>query len=448
MKNSSNQSKREDKNFILTKATSMQPFKIEIYSEEFLTILADVVSNTGTKYHAIDDMVDDIHKPIEMKIDSDVYKELMNIGERKDIELVCKYVAVQRILNCSNDSKFTGMIDRVRSVIRQLPMATRHVITGEIYRRLFAIIPAAYLCSVCNMGRVHKEVDRMDKGVVKTMSNIMAELDKLTAVDPNVISEGYSAVVDVVVRTMEAYRDHNIIDLGNLVKMISEMFDGKYGEYFSKLINMVNKDISDSFAKFDKLVMEVKDSNETEFTDDKPDPMEYDPIDQSEMDAAMGVEVDDNQPVDLNNDSVLGPDATTEVNTGLDDSSSIQPTPTDQPSNVVTGLESVSMNESLFRKKLKRISRESIGYVKVRGANARDADELTMIISYGYYVAEKCEWYMDIIQREDDRYVVPQTYAELENIKNEMYRTIDSLMKDPIFRKRGSIYSNRGIDLF
>ena len=38
----------------------------------------------------------------------------------------------------------------------------------------------------------------------------------------------------------------------------------------------------------------------------------------------------------------------------------------------------------MFEKKLKRISREIIGYIKIRGANSRDADELTMIVSFGY----------------------------------------------------------------
>lgn len=447
---SNKQIKRHDKNFILTKATNMNPFKIAIYSEEFLNILADIITNPGTKYHAIDDMVDDIHQPIKMKIDSEVYKELMGIGEKKDIELVCKYVAVQRILTCSNNTKFTGMISKVRDVIRDIPVSTRHVITGDVYRKLFAIIPAAYLSSVCNLVSANKEVERMDKSVVKSMTSIMSELTKLTEVDDNVLSDAYTAIVDLVKRTLIAYRDHNIIDLGNLVKMIGEMFNGEYdSSYFEKLINTINKDISDSFSNFDKLVAEVKESDNTEFTNNKPDPMEYDPIDSNEMDVAMGVEINE-EPIDPNNDSVLGPDETqqTDVNTGLDnnidnslDSNNMQ------TGGVVTGLESV-MTESLLKKKLKRISRETIGYVKVRGANARDADELTMVISYGYYIAEKCEWYMDIIQREDDRYVVPQTYSELESIKNEMYRTLDSLMKDPVFRKRGSVYSNRGIELF
>ena len=438
--------KREDKNFILSRAASMEPFKIEIYSEEFLDIVADVIGNPNTKYNAIDDMVDDIHKPIEMKIDSDVYREMLSVGEKNDVELVCKYIAVQRILTCSSNSKFVGMIKRVRETLKSVPVTVRHVITSETYRKMFAVIPAAYLCSVCNLDGVGREIAQMDKGVVKTMTAVMEELKRLTEVDDKVVGDGYSAVVDVVDRLMVAYHDHNIIDLGNLVKIMHQMFDGKYGEYFEKLLNKIDSDISDSFAKFDKLVLTVKDADEKEFIDDRPDPVEYDPIPSEEMDAAMGVET----PIDLENDSVLGPNDnnTGVVNTGLEEPATDM-NAVNNPTNagVVTGLESV-MTESMFKKKLKRISRESIGYVKVRGSNARDADELAMIVSYGYYVAEKCEWYMDIIQREDDRYIVPQSYAELDSIRKEMYRVLDELMRDPIFRSRGSVYKTRGIELF
>ena len=104
------------------------------------------------------------------------------------------------------------------------------------------------------------------------------------------------------------------------------------------------------------------------------------------------------------------------------------------------------MTEGLFKKKLKRISVSVIGYVKIRGANARDADELTMIVSYGYAKAEQCEWYMDIIQREDDRYVVPQSYAELDNIRKQLYSILDELTKKPFFRQKGSIYMS-GIEV-
>ena len=433
--------KDEDKNFILRRSEGMNPFKIEIYSEEFLTILADIISNPNTKYSVIDDMVDEIKKQIEMKIDSNMYKELMNLGEKRDIDLVCKYIAIQRILTCSSNSKFTKMIDRARESIRELPVSCRHVITGDSYKKIFAIIPAAYLCSVCNLNGVGKEVAKMDKAVVKTMSTIMDEIAKYTEVEDNVLTESYDAITEVIDRLLNAYRDRNIIDLRNIAKILDAMFDGQYEEYFTKLKKQLNSDISDSFTKFDALVQQVKETDNQTFTTDSPDPMEYDPVDQSEMNDAMGIEPEQT-PVDLNNDSVLGPNMNEPVNTGLENAPNAQ-----ENQGVVTGLESI-MNESLLKKKLKRISRESIGYVKVRGMNARDADELAMIVSYGYYVAEKCEWYMDIIQRQDDRYIVPQTYAELDSIRKDMYRTLDELMKDPVFRSRGSIYQTRGIELF
>lgn len=98
----------------------------------------------------------------------------------------------------------------------------------------------------------------------------------------------------------------------------------------------------------------------------------------------------------------------------------------------------------MFKKKLKRISREVIGYLKVRGNNARDADELTMIVSYGYSKLEQCEWYMDILRRGGDKkYIVPQSLEELESVRDSISRTLDEITKQPAFRVKGSIYDRR-----
>lgn len=459
-KQSSISNKSEDKNFKLVRAANMQPFKIEIFCSEFMDIIAEAISNTSTKYGSIDDMISDIKKPITMKIDGEVYKRLCDMGEKSDIELVCKYVAVQRILTCSQNKPFVGMIEKARESIRNIPINTRHVLTGDKYNKIFAIIPAAYLSSVCNLSGVSSEVSKMDKSHARTMKSIMDELSTMTVCEDGELGEAYSAISDLVDRTLNAYKDHNIIDLRNVQKELKEMFDGELGEYFEKLMILIDKDISDNFTKFAEMVRSVKESDEAELSQDTPDPMEFDPVPQEELDQAMGVEPPDDH--DYENDSVVnglsdqqqdqGGEAPIDLTSGGDSTPDQNQQPQQQnpqqpAGGVVTGLESVMMNESIFRKKLKRISRECIGYVKVRGMNARDADELTMIVSYGYSIAEKCEWYMDIIQREDNRYVVPQTYAELESIKDQMYKVLDDLMKDPIFRQRGSIFKTTGIEI-
>lgn len=98
----------------------------------------------------------------------------------------------------------------------------------------------------------------------------------------------------------------------------------------------------------------------------------------------------------------------------------------------------------MFKKKLKRISKEVIGYIKIRGMNARDADELTMIVSFGYSKLEQCEWYMEIIQRKDKKYIVPQSYAELKSIRDDIQNILDELTNRPTFRMKGSIYNRNG----
>ena len=155
----------DDKNFILKKAGKMDMFKIEIFCSEFLDIMADIISNPGTKYNAMKEMIDGIHKPVEMKIDSEVYKHLILLGEKKDVELVCKYVAVHRILSAVDNSRFIGMMEKVRGALREVPVSTRHVLTSDRYRDIYAIVPAAYLASVANLEHVSAEIGKMDNDV-------------------------------------------------------------------------------------------------------------------------------------------------------------------------------------------------------------------------------------------------------------------------------------------
>lgn len=416
----------EDKAFTLVKG-ELSPFKAEIYCDEFLDIMADVICNPGTKYNAVKEMVDGIKKPLTMKIDPEVYNGMFAVGERKDIELVCKYVTVDRIISCADNTGFTGMMDRVRGYLRELPVALRHVMSSDKYKDIFGIIAAAYLCSICNLGKVTSDVHKMDKSKDKVMSNVMDEMNTLTSVEPTVLSEAYAAACEYVKRVLFAYRDNNMIDLGSLRDALAEMFDGQLKEHFEKLHTQMSKDVSDSFSKFNQLIQDMKNADESEFSDDmEADPMITDPVD---------------IPIENEDDSVLStgePTYVSSVELAVHEPAT-EPAPSDNT--VVTGLEGI-FNQ---KKKLKRISRDSIAYVKMKGANARNVDEATMIICYGVSIAERAAWYKELIQSQDERYVVPQTYAELDYIETEMNRTIDQLTSKPFFREKGHIY-NRGYD--
>lgn len=574
---------KPSESFKLVKAAKMDPFKIEIFSEEFLDIMADIISNPGTKYNSMKEMVEGIKKPITMKIETEVYDGLKTFGDTNDIEMVCKYIAVQRIVGAVDDEKFTNMISKAKESTREVTVSTRHVLTtAPAYKMIFALIPAAYLSSVCNLSSVGADVAKMDKDNAKYMTKIMENLKEMTAVEGKIVSEAHGVVLDLVQRILFAYRDSNLIDLANVRKDLNEMFEGDLKEYFSKLMNQIDKDLGDSFASFNKLVKEMSDEDSTKFSSDNPEPYEYDEVEEPTEEIPEGP--------DLENDSVLGPN----------DVPPDQAAPAASTGGVVTGLESVNYmeekisdkakstikkvgiglgiaagalggmalagkisqqtkmeklgsigdstvksiekwnkyfvkqlkvndeiqkdlpkdrsikevkivyssrdskvevrifigffdieeknmiyttlpkkafrpddiakldkgvvssdiiqfsqkNESLkptfeglpgFRKKLRRISKSVIGYIKVKGSNARDADELTMYVSYGYSVAERCEWYMDIIERQDDRYIVPQTFQELSTIKDGLYKVLDEVTKQPFFRSKGSIFRN-GVD--
>jgi hypothetical protein len=429
---------KESKNehFILVKAAKMEPFKIEIFCKEYLDIMADIISNPGSKYNSMKEMIDGIKKPIVMKIDTAVHDSLKTIGDTNDIEMVCKYIAVQRIIGSIDDNVLSNMMSKVKEYIRELPVSVRHVITtAPNYQGIFALVPAAYLSSVCNLTSVNAEIAKMDKDNAQYMTKIMDALKEQTTVDPKDVSECHTVILDLVKRILMAYKENNVIDLANIRKDLNNMFDGDLAEYFQKMINQISKDIDDSFTAFTKLVREMNDTDSEKFSKDTPDPFEYDQVEELPL-----------EPDPLGNDSVLGPD---ENYSPPPPPAEAMPPETPPPAGgVVTGLESTQpLGEGIlgFRKRLRRINKGVIGYIKVRGLNARDADELTMYVSYGYSVAERCEWYMDIIEREDDRYIVPQSYQELSRIKDELYKVLDELTKKPFFRAKGSILRD-GID--
>lgn len=65
--------------------------------------------------------------------------------------------------------------------------------------------------------------------------------------------------------------------------------------------------------------------------------------------------------------------------------------------------------------------------------HGRDADELTMIVSYRYSKLEQCEWYINILRQGDKKYIVPQSLEELESVQDSISRTLDELTNQPTF---------------
>lgn len=441
--------KKGDDSFVLKKENKMEPFKIEIVSTEFCDKISELIASTDGAVTTMNQIIEEMKKPLTMTIDAELYKDLCMIGEKDQVELVLRYVAVERITGCGEDKKFIDMIHSVRESLKEVPLHMRHVLTSDKYRKLYAVVPAAYLASVCNLEKVKAEVGRMDKSDEKTMAEIMNIVKEKCVCENDALSESYSLATEVVERILFAYRDKNIIDLGNLRKVLLDTFDGELKGYFGKLLNLMDSDIKDSFTKFTAMVKEMKELDSKEMSVDNPEPYEYDPVE-------MEPEQPEEQPNtgDLSIADTMNPEPPAPVdqnaggvNTGLEGGTPATPdqNAAGQPAQpgaggVVTGLESALQEGiKLFKKKLKRISKESVGYVKIRGANAPDADTLCMIVSYGYSVMERCEWYMSLIQSQDQRYIVPQSYGELENIKNMMNTVLEGLLKNPIVKKNSPV---------
>lgn len=71
-------------------------------------------------------------------------------------------------------------------------------------------------------------------------------------------------------------------------------------------------------------------------------------------------------------------------------------------------------------KKLKRIPYDLVSYIQIETEAIQDANDKMMISSYCLGKLREVEWYIDLLRVGSEKYIVPHTLLELENIREEL----------------------------
>lgn len=71
-------------------------------------------------------------------------------------------------------------------------------------------------------------------------------------------------------------------------------------------------------------------------------------------------------------------------------------------------------------KKLKRIPYDLVSYIQIETEAIQDANDKMMISSYCLGKLREVEWYIELLRVGSEKYIVPHTLLELENIREEL----------------------------
>lgn len=71
-------------------------------------------------------------------------------------------------------------------------------------------------------------------------------------------------------------------------------------------------------------------------------------------------------------------------------------------------------------KKLKKISPDLVSYIQIETEAIRDANDKMMISSYCLGKLELVNWYLELLEVGSKKYIVPQSKAYLEMVRDQL----------------------------
>ena len=87
-----------------------------------------------------------------------------------------------------------------------------------------------------------------------------------------------------------------------------------------------------------------------------------------------------------------------------------------------------------MRKKLKKIPYDLISYIQIETEAIRDANDKMMISSYCLAKLELVNWYLELLEAGSKKYIVPQSRAQLETIRDQLTACHQAIMNVKITR--------------
>ena len=86
----------------------------------------------------------------------------------------------------------------------------------------------------------------------------------------------------------------------------------------------------------------------------------------------------------------------------------------------------------LGKKKLKRIPYDVVSYVLIEAEGIKDANDKQMISSYCLHKLEMVNWYLELLENGSKKYIVPQSKAQLETLRDQLMDAHKTIMATKI----------------
>ena len=83
-------------------------------------------------------------------------------------------------------------------------------------------------------------------------------------------------------------------------------------------------------------------------------------------------------------------------------------------------------------KKLKKIPVDLVSYIQIETEAIKDANDKMMISSYCLGKLEIVNWYIELLKAGSKKYIVPQSKAYLERVRDELIECHKQIMKTQI----------------
>lgn len=83
-------------------------------------------------------------------------------------------------------------------------------------------------------------------------------------------------------------------------------------------------------------------------------------------------------------------------------------------------------------KKLKKIPVDLVSYIQIETESIEDANDKMMIASYCLDKLEMVNWYIELLEAGSKKYIVPQSKAYLEQVRDQLIECHKEIMRTKI----------------
>ena len=86
----------------------------------------------------------------------------------------------------------------------------------------------------------------------------------------------------------------------------------------------------------------------------------------------------------------------------------------------------------MFKKKLKKIPYDLVSYIQIETEAIKDFNDKQMISSYCLHKLEVVNWYLDLLEKGSNKYIVPQSKEHLEMVRDQLMECHKNIMRTEV----------------